>query len=87
MEPAPMTREQEQIRAWTDAIAAEIERRQAAKFEAADHSRQRLFRILDEMHKRLSQAPGYMEATPAEKEQAMADLEVWFGEHGYVSVG
>jgi hypothetical protein len=28
---------------------------------------QRLFRVLDEMHKRLSQVPGYIELTPAER--------------------
>ena len=78
-----MTRERKQFEAWLDAIAAEIVLRQAAKLEDADDSRQRLFRILDEMHERLSQAPGYIEATPAEREQALAQLELWFTEHGY----
>jgi len=37
-----MTREQEQIRAWTDAIAAEIARRRAAKLKVQDDVRAEL---------------------------------------------
>jgi hypothetical protein len=80
----PMTQKQKQIGAWLDAMAAEIERRQAAKLEAADGDpRAWLTAKLEEMSQRMRAAPDWVEPTPDEQAQSACAVDVWFREHGY----
>jgi hypothetical protein len=81
-----MTREQEQIRAWTDAIAVEIERRRAAAFEAeGGDATEKLLTQLDAMAERLRAAPDWIEPSEAQKAQWGQELDAWFRDHGYGS--
>jgi hypothetical protein len=79
-----MTREQEQIRAWTDAIAAEIARRRAAKLNVQDDVRAELYARLDAMAARIRAAPDFQELTAEEAAETQRHLHAWFVEHGYI---
>jgi hypothetical protein len=69
---------------WLAKIEAEIERRKAAKFEAAGGDpRAWLTAKLEEMGQRMRAAPDWVEPTPDEQAQSARALDVWFREHGY----
>ena len=60
-------------------INSEVDRRQAAKLEASGgDERERLYRILDLMHERRTQAPGYVPPSPAQRPLALQDLDQYF---------
>ena len=69
---------------WLAEISAEIERRQAAKLEAAGGDElERFMAQLDEMARRLRAAPDWREPTPEEQAQYGRDLDKWFHDNGY----
>jgi hypothetical protein len=80
-----MTREQEQIRAWTDAIAAEIARRRAARLKVQDDVMAEIYARLDEMAARIRAAPDFQEPTEAEKAEMARQFDSWLDQHGYTS--
>ena len=65
-------------------MAAEIERRQAAKLKAADGG-PRAWRTakLEKMSQRMRAAPDWVEPPPDEQAQSACALDVWSREHGY----
>ena len=72
-----MTREQEHVRAWTDAIAAEIARRRAAKLKVQDDVMAEMSARLDEIAARIRAAPDFQEPTEAEKAEMARQFDNW----------
>jgi hypothetical protein len=69
---------------WLAEITAEIERREAAKYEGAGgHERERFMAELALMGERLCSGPDYVPLTPQQQAQEWRDLVRLFRERGY----
>ena len=66
------------LNALLEALKAEQERRARMRGQAVKMSREELYRWLDQMHERRTQAPGYIAPSPEKRAAMMRDLDCYF---------